>query len=107
MRFLEIHKTLNGYFGYKTARAYIKRPTADLSREGSIPSRRRFAEAANYHSSTLISGEPIWLLRKVHRSYKEGIAVIKKVLPSCVLYFARLGTTSETGQNNNKSSRVS
>jgi hypothetical protein len=26
-------------------------------------------------------------------------------LPSCVLFFARLGNTSETGQNNNKSIR--
>jgi hypothetical protein len=34
------------------------------------------------------------------------IEVIKKVLPSCMLFSARLGATSETGQNNNKSSRV-
>jgi hypothetical protein len=34
------------------------------------------------------------------------IEVIKKVLPSCVLFSSWLGDTSETGQNNNKSSRV-
>jgi hypothetical protein len=34
------------------------------------------------------------------------IEVIKKVLLSCLLFSAQLGATSETGQNNNKSSRV-
>jgi hypothetical protein len=43
-------------------------------------------------------------LEMVYRLNPRYIEVIKKVLPSCVLFFARLGNTSETGQNNNNSS---
>jgi hypothetical protein len=51
-------------------------------------------------------GKNAQTVRKMHRLYfyPRYIEVIKKVLPSCVLFFARLGNTSETGQNNNNSS---
>jgi hypothetical protein len=38
--------------------------------------------------------------------FPRYIEVIKKVLPSCVLFSPQLGATSETGQNNNKAAAL-